>query len=174
MSNFTITTAVLFCIQAMFVLCICYAIVSDFTRLRIDNWIPATLVSLFVAYAALRLSWAAVSGHVVVALVVFALGFASFILGFIGGGDVKLLTALALWAGPAHGPDLLVATTIGGGIMAATLLYLRHSADARQSLPKSAPFQRIRAFAERGVCPYGLAMGTGALIALYPMFQSTI
>ena len=26
--------------QALFVFCVCYAIVSDFTRLTIPNWIP--------------------------------------------------------------------------------------------------------------------------------------
>ncbi|NJS13989.1 MAG: hypothetical protein HC788_04455, partial [Sphingopyxis sp.] len=74
----------------------------------------AALVVLFVVYAALRLDLSTVKEHLVLAGIVFAVGFVSFVVGWIGGGDVKLLTALTLWAGPSHGPELLVMTTLVG------------------------------------------------------------
>ena len=172
MSGFGIGAATLLCVQAAFVFCICYAIVSDFTRLRIANWIPATLTALFLVYAVLKLDLSTVKDHLVLAGIVFVIGFASFVFGWIGGGDVKLLTALTLWAGPSHGPDLLIMTTLAGGLMAFALLLLRNSTQARMLMPTAAPFRRIRSFAERGVCPYGLAMGTAALVSLQPMFLS--
>jgi prepilin peptidase CpaA len=172
MSGFGFSAVTLLCVQAAFVFCICYAIVSDFTRLRIANWIPATLTALFLVYALLRLDLSTFKDHLVLAGIVFALGFASFVFGWIGGGDVKLLTALTLWAGPSHGPDLLILTTLGGGLMAFALLLLRNSTRARLLMPTAAPFRRIRSFAERGVCPYGLAMGAAALVSLQPMFLS--
>lgn len=172
MSVWGIGAVALLCVQAAFVFCICYAIVSDFTRLRIANWIPATLVALFVIYAALRLDLSTVKQHLVLAGIIFAVGFVSFVVGWIGGGDVKLLTALTLWAGPSHGPELLVMTTLVGGLMAFALILLRNSTQARMLMPTSAPFRRIRSFAERGVCPYGLAMGAAALVSLQPMFLS--
>jgi prepilin peptidase CpaA len=172
MSNWGISVAMLLCVQAAFVFCICYAIVSDFTRLRIANWIPATLTALFLVYAVIRLDVSTFGAHLMLAGMVFAFGFVSFVLGWVGGGDVKLMTALTLWAGPSLGPDLLILTTLGGGIMAFSLLLLRNSTQARILMPTAAPFRRIRSFAERGVCPYGLAMGTAALISLQPMFMS--
>lgn len=172
MSGLEFNGAALLCLQAAFVFCICYAVVSDFTRLRIANWIPATLVVLFLAYAVLKLDVSAFKAHLLLAAIVFALGFGMFVLGWIGGGDVKLLTALTLWAGPSHGADLLVMTTLGGGLMAFALILLRSSTQARMLMPTAGPFGRIRSFAERGVCPYGLAMGAAALVALQPMFTS--
>ncbi len=172
MSGWGIGAVALLCVQAAFVFCVCYAIVSDFTHLRIANWIPATLVALFLVYATLRLDLSTFKAHLVLAAIVFALGFVSFIVGWIGGGDVKLLTALTLWAGPSHGPELLVMTTLGGGLMAFVLILLRNSTQARMLMPTAAPFRRIRSFAERGVCPYGLAMGAAALVSLQPMFMS--
>ena len=127
MSGLEISAATLLCIQAAFVFCVCYAIVSDFTRLRIANWIPATLTALFLVYAVLRLDLSAFKDHLILAGIVFVVGFVSFVAGWIGGGDVKLLTALTLWAGPSHGPDLLIMTTLGGGVMA-----LRAPAAAQQ------------------------------------------
>lgn len=174
MSGFGISAVTLLCVQAAFVFCICYAIVSDFTRLRIANWIPATLTALFLVYAVLKLDLSTVKDHLVLAGIVFAIGFVSFVFGWIGGGDVKLLTALTLWAGPSLGPDLLIMTTLAGGVMALALLLLRSSTQARMLMPTAAPFRRIRNFAERGVCPYGLAMGGAALVALQPMFTSAL
>ena len=171
MSVWGISAMALLCVQAAFVFCICYAIVSDFTRLRIANWIPATLVGLFLVYAVLRLDVSAFKAHLLLAAIVFAVGFVMFVLGWIGGGDVKLLAALTLWAGPSHGPDLLIMTTLAGGVMACALLLLRYS-DRTRMLMTAAPFRRIRSFAERGVCPYGLAMGAAALVSLQPMFAS--
>lgn len=171
MSSIEISAATLTCVQAAFVFCVCYAIVSDFTRLRIANWIPATLTVLFLIYAVLRLDVSTFKDHLMLAGIVFVAGFVSFVLGWIGGGDVKLLTALTLWAGPSYGPDLLIMTTLGGGLMAFALLLLRNSAQARMLMPTAAPFRRIRSFAERGVCPYGLAMGAAALVSLQPMFM---
>jgi prepilin peptidase CpaA len=174
MSSWGISAATLLCVQAAFVFCICYAIVSDFTRLTIANWIPATLAALFLVYAVLRLDLSTVKDHLVLAGIIFAFGFVSFVFGWIGGGDVKLLTALTLWAGPSYGPDLLILTTLGGGLMAFALLLLRNSTQARILMPTAAPFRRIRSFAERGVCPYGLAMGAAALVSLQPMFMSAV
>jgi prepilin peptidase CpaA len=171
MSSMQFSAAILLCLQAAFVFCVCYAIVSDFTRLRIANWIPAALAALFLVYAVLRLDLSTFKDHVLLAGIVFVVGFASFVFGWIGGGDVKLLTALTLWAGPSHGADLLIMTTLGGGLMAFALLLLRNSAQARLLMPTAAPFRRIRSFAERGVCPYGLAMGAAALVSLQPMFM---
>ena len=60
------------------------------------NLVIAALAPLFWYANGLTL-WPGVIGQIGVALVVFAVFTAAFTLGFMGGGDVKLLTALALW-----------------------------------------------------------------------------
>ena len=101
-----------------------------------------------------------------VALAVFAVGAALFACGWLGGGDVKLLAAAALWAGPAGLPQLLILTGVIGGALALFLLN---------------PAGRQLAFAARmmiggGVppagtgietpVPYGVAIAGAALFAI--------
>jgi hypothetical protein len=78
---------------------------------------------------------------------------------------------------PYFAPDEVVGIVANGnnsGVMAFGLLLLRYSDRTRMLMPTAAPFGRIRSFAERGVCPYGLAMGAAALVSLQPMFASAV
>ena len=52
----------------------------------------------------------------------FVVGAILFSRGWLGGGDVKLLTAATLWVGPAGTPTLLLLTSVLGGGLA--LLWL--------------------------------------------------
>ncbi len=56
------------------------------------------------------------------AAAVFLAGALLFSRGLIGGGDVKLLAAATLWAGPAATPTLLVLTGLFGGLLCLFLL----------------------------------------------------
>ncbi|TAJ39787.1 MAG: pilus assembly protein CpaA [Reyranella sp.] len=51
------------------------------------------------------------------AVAVFALGTLGFAVGALGGGDVKLLAASSLFAGPALLPDFLMVTALAGGVL---------------------------------------------------------
>jgi prepilin peptidase CpaA len=53
---------------------------------------------------------------------VFLVGALCFSRGYLGGGDVKLLAAATLWAGPAATPALLMLTGLLGGALALFLL----------------------------------------------------
>ena len=60
------------------------------------------------------------------AVAVFALGALGFAVGALGGGDVKLLAASSLFAGPALLPDFLMVTALAGGVLGlATLMGAR-------------------------------------------------
>ncbi len=94
------------------------AAVSDLMFRRIPNVIPAAIFVLYVVAAILfphDINWLHASG---VALVVFAVGAALFAMGKVGGGDVKLLAACALWAGLSGIGPLLVITALAGGMVA--------------------------------------------------------
>jgi prepilin peptidase CpaA len=90
-------------------------------------------------------------------MVVFALGWA-------GGGDTKLLAAVALWLGWPGAATMLFGTTLAGGALAMALLSLR--APALRHVVLSGPRWMIR-LAEPGEgVPYGVAIAVGALAAL--------
>jgi prepilin peptidase CpaA len=78
------------------------------------------LVSLIVATAGLALN--ALDGHLVQAFfacgVVFAATWYCWRRGWLGGGDVKLLSACVLLVPPILVPELLLSTTLAGGVLA--------------------------------------------------------
>src|SRR3546814_1397676 len=57
-----------------------------------------------------------------VAAIVLGLGILAFARGWFGGGDVKMLAAVSLWAGPAHLSLLLLVTALAGGLLSLIIL----------------------------------------------------
>jgi len=85
---------------------------------------------------------------------VFALLAAAFYAGMMGGGDVKLAAALALWFSPASTIKFLILMSIAGGVL--TLLILAwHRARKREGRPE---------------IPYGVAIAFGGLAILTQRF----
>jgi prepilin peptidase CpaA len=111
---------------ASFLLAILLAVaaVQDVRSRRIPNWLVAGTALLALASLA-SVSPANVPSHLGVALAVLAAGMVVWRCGWLGGGDVKLVAALALWAGPAHVGDLLVATVLAGGLLAMGVVVAR-------------------------------------------------
>jgi Flp pilus assembly protein protease CpaA len=89
--------------------------------------------------------------------------------GGIGGGDVKLAGAVAIWIGPQSLPMFWLAGAFAGGVTALIcLLASRHTARAeiRQNLTLAVLQQRMPdvkpAAAGRVSVPYGVAIALGA------------
>jgi prepilin peptidase CpaA len=98
-----------------------WAAASDLARFVIPNRACALAAAGYLL-ASLALPaglWLAGLG---VGLVAFALGAALFARGWLGGGDVKLAGAIALWAGPGLLSPFLLGTAISGALLAAALL----------------------------------------------------
>jgi prepilin peptidase CpaA len=116
-------------VQAILAICagiLIWAAISDALRLRIPNNVPLALLALFPVYFFLS-HGDPIEGlkAVGLALAIFAIGFVFFARGWMGGGDVKLMSVGALWAGPALLPDFLAVTAVIGGLQAlASLLPL--------------------------------------------------
>jgi len=143
---------------------------EDFRRLVIPNLLPIVLCALWPVYFYLvaGLAWYAALVAIGCAAAVFIGGAVLFAFGYLGGGDVKLLGAAALWAGPAGTPTLLVLTAVLGGVLALFLLIPfggRLVAAARRTLgqPSIQP--------DRGLAtpvPYGIAIAGAALLVTLP------
>ena len=89
-----------------------------------------------------------------VALAVFALFALAFYAGAMGGGDVKLAAALALWFTPANTVKFIVLMSLAGGVL--TLAVVAH--------------HRWRGREGRPEVPYGIAIALGALWLLAQRF----
>lgn len=141
---------------------------EDFRRFTIPNWLTASMVALWPAYLAAAPSLAAAIGGISCGLAVFLVGAFLFARGYIGGGDVKLLAAAVLWAGPAGVMPLLIVTGLLGGVLALILVspagaYL--IAGARAQL--GAVGGPDKAIASTPV-PYGIAIAIASLIVVLP------
>lgn len=98
-----------------------WAAVSDMRTYRIPNLASAGLVAGFLLMAPfMRLSF--LVGGLAVGLGVFAVGGLLFARRLMGGGDVKLLTAVALWCGPTFLTSFALITSLAGAALAAVML----------------------------------------------------
>ena len=138
------------------------AAVEDFRRLVIPNAIVLGLCGLWPLQLASSpvVSLAGIAGAALCAAVVFAVGALLFSRGWMGGGDVKLLAAATLWAGPATTPELLIVTAVLGGLLAVARLspLVLHAASAPALLGDL----------RRAPVPYGVAIAGAALIVTTP------
>jgi prepilin peptidase CpaA len=146
---------------------------EDFRRMVIPNLLPILLVAVWPLYfAATAPSLYGALAAIGCAIAVFLVGAVLFAFnsGFLGGGDIKLLSAATLWAGPAGTPELLMLTAVLGGALA-LLMLIPGSAElataARVRLGQSVD-------AGHGLkmkIPYGLAIiGAALIVILHPYF----
>jgi prepilin peptidase CpaA len=144
------------------------AALSDGATYLIPNRYPLAVLVAFIAYASSQPASFAICGALAAAGI-FAVGVLLFERGILGGGDVKLLTASAAWAGFDQLLVLLFVTAICGGLLALLrlsplqLVSVAHSdgaaltGDLRGKLR-----QRI---------PYGVAIAIGGIAVALARFS---
>ena len=149
----------------IFPILMAFAASSDLLTMKIANWLVLLLTAAYFV-----LAWFAgvpveqIGTSVAAAAIVFAIAFAFFAFGWIGGGDAKLVSATTLWIGFGLMLQYLIyAALLGGGL---TLLIL-----ALRRYPLPAPLQRPRWLdrlhdPKSGV-PYGVTLAIAALL-VYP------
>ncbi len=152
---------------ALFVALLAVAVVSDLRGLLIPNWVSLGLLAGFLGYAALAPEGADLRGHAIVAAIAFAALFCLYVFGWFGGGDVKLLSAIMLWAGPQHGAQVIVGVALAGGAIAILLLL---TGRILKAYPKAIVYfpRRVGQWARLGVFPYSIPIVIGA-ISLLPV-----
>lgn len=91
---------------------------------------------------------------------VFAVGALAFALGGMGGGDVKLLAASSLFAGPALMFDFAIVTALAGGLLGIAILVGAPIGPAVPAAPAGDATVRGRL---RSGLPYGPAIAAGGL-----------
>jgi prepilin peptidase CpaA len=155
----------------IYVVLLVIAAIGDFRKLTIPNWISVALVGLFFAYAGLVQPDLPILNHVLVGVAALVIGLPLFGLRVMAGGDIKLFSAVALWAGPAHIVKILFIVTFLGALLGIAILVMRkvHQAYGASGLPPKLD-KLMPAWARHGLCPYGLPISAGALFLVPDIF----
>jgi len=132
------------------------AAVIDVRTFTISNRLNLTVAAGAPLYwMSIALSpWPGVAVQLAAGAIVFVLLAGAFYAGMMGGGDVKLASALALWFSPAGTVKFLVLMSIAGGVLTLAILGW-HRAQKREGRPE---------------IPYGVAIAFGALAILTQRF----
>jgi prepilin peptidase CpaA len=131
------------------------AALNDVVHFEIPDVLPLVIMGTGLGHGALTpgFDWA---GHLAAPALVLAAGLLVFRLGLMGGGDIKLLVAIASWTGLAGLPAQLIAVVICGGGLALLLLAARWLA-ARRGQPARLP----RLLQSGAPLPYAVAIAVG-------------
>jgi len=156
---------VLYGVYGLYVLLLCVAAALDTWKFIIPNFITLALIALFVAtalYLPFDVDWLS---HLGSGAVVLAAGAVLFAFNKLGGGDVKLLAAVALWAGFEHLPDLLMYVTLGGGALAVALIVVRRVIFSLRVAGVGGETSTVpRVLLSGEAVPYGLAIAPSAIL----------
>jgi prepilin peptidase CpaA len=139
------------------------AAANDVRAYEIPNWTSMVLIGAYAIFAFTvpatpRLTAVAVcAGVLAVTIVLFARG-------WMGGGDVKLLTAVSLWCGPTLLAPFAIVMGLSGALLAALML-----TPLRRLMPAAPPTARAATGGEtalRQPMPFGVAIALGGACVL--------
>lgn len=139
--------------------------VSDVRSLRIPNWHSLAVTGCFIpAYAAMPEAFGGIWQHIGAMGIMFAVSYAMFSFGMMGGGDSKLGTALGLWLGLKGLMPFLFVMAVTGGMIGFVSLLLRKKKLFKKPLKGSWVEQAQKG---RNAIPYGVAISVGAWAAFF-------
>ena len=131
-----------------------FAAFTDIRSRTIHNWLNLSIAASAPVFwwASGMALWPDVAIQLGCTLLAFAFFAVLFALNTMGGGDVKLLTALALWIEPMAFLQLLMIMALAGGVLTIVM----------------GAWHVMRRQKDRLAIPYGVAIAVGALWVLYP------
>jgi prepilin peptidase CpaA len=147
---------------------------SDLRSARIPNWLTYSglLAALLLRFGVL--GWSGFKSGVVGMLVAGVLFFLLFVVGAMGGGDVKLMVSVGAWAGSQQVLPVVLAAALAGGVLA--ILYMLFGQGIRQTFWNVVDLVRFRLTSglsphpwlnvrEAGALrvPFGVAIAMGTL-----------
>ena len=132
---------------------------TDLRRRQIDNWLNAAIaLGAPVYWFASGVTLYEIGLQLAVALAAFVVLAGLFAIRAMGGGDVKLLTALALWIKPAMFLELIVVMALAGGVLTIAL----------------GSWHIARRNRDRLAIPYGVAIAFAGLWTITGQYLSTM
>lgn len=149
-----------FLFSVSFPLSLLTAAATDLWHFRISNRTVLFVLAGFPPVAILAaFSMTDWLTHAATALALFAVGAGLFSIGVWGGGDAKLLPAVALWLGPSPLPRFILVMSAAGGAISLLMLALRWLPQGKGGEGQGW-FHRVAA---SGQVPYGVAIAVAGL-----------
>lgn len=129
---------------------------TDIRRRQIDNWLNAAIAAGAPLYwwASDMALWPDVAWQLGVTVLSFAFFAGLFAIRAMGGGDVKLLTALALWIQPLWFVRLLIGMALIGGVLTLAM----------------GAWHTIRRRRQKLAIPYGVAISAAGIWVIAAQF----
>ena len=140
---------------------------TDFWSMKIPNKVSLAMLAGF--FLCLPLTWQGLplfAEHMAVGLTFFVAGFAMFAFGWLGGGDAKLMAAIAIWFGWEDAMAYVVYTTLFGAALGLMIMLTEKILPVRVRTSELG----MRMFQGGKDMPYGLALAAGALF-VWPSSQ---
>jgi prepilin peptidase CpaA len=134
-----------------------WAAISDIRHYIIPNRTVAIVGAAFAVFAS-AMPWSFAIGGVLAGLIVFSVALTFFARGWMGGGDAKLMTAVALWAGSSYLSTFALVTSLAGAALGLVML-----TPAWRIMP--APSVEALGLARQPM-PFGLPIAAGGLSVL--------
>ena len=134
--------------------CVLWAAVCDVRVFEIPDSLTIILLVTAAGYGLVTPGFNWLS-HIAAPALFFAIGLFVFARGWMGGGDIKLMTGIAAWTGLAQLLPQLLGTAIAGGLVTLVLLLARKAAVGRD--PATTP----RLFHGDAPIPYAVAIAIG-------------
>ncbi len=149
-----LTTTIHYGLLIALAIALLFAAFTDIRSRTIYNWLNLAIAAGAPAFwwASGMALWPDVAIQLGIAALAFAFFAGLFALRMMGGGDVKLLTALALWIEPSAFLQLLVIMALAGGALTIVM----------------GVYHVMRRRKDKLQIPYGVAIAFGALWVLYP------
>ena len=148
--------------SGLYALLLCIAAVFDTWKFIIPNAITVALVGLFIVTALIlpiEMEWRDWLSHLGAASAVLVGGAVLFAFNVLGGGDVKLMTAMAFWTGFEYLVDLILYVSLSGGALAIGLIVLRRVLlSLGTALPDFEKIKLPRVLVPGEAVPYALAI----------------
>lgn len=136
--------------------CVLAAPVFDLMRYEIPDTLSIVILCAAIGFGVMSKDFGWLS-HLASTGLVFAVGLLAFARGWMGGGDIKLLTAIAAWAGLEGILLQFVAIAIAGGVLALVLIAARRGLVVSGTDSRRIP----RLFQQDAPLPYGVAIAAG-------------
>jgi prepilin peptidase CpaA len=138
--------------------CVLAAAVADMRRFEIPDGLSIALLVTAAGYGFFTPGFGWIS-HIAAPLIMFGIGLLMFSRGWMGGGDIKLLIAIAAWTGLSGLPLQLVGVALAGGGLALVLIVVR--AGLARNGRDTAHMPRL--FQADAPLPYAVAIAAGTI-----------
>jgi prepilin peptidase CpaA len=136
------------------------AALGDIKTFRIPNAYSIALVAIYPVYALTAPHPVEPLASIGVAALVLAVGFGAFAARAFGGGDVKLMTAAALFAGPSLILEFILVTALSGGVVAILMMHRQMRLGLAFALDQVGS-RTLRDMLMADDIPYGVAIAAG-------------